>query len=86
MFLLETEDRELLMELLVEQERFETALQVFNERSRLHLEVLQPKMKARGMLEGTTYTSDTIRNVLGNPSCLRCGARQTMPSSRSMRP
>ena len=65
MFLLETEDRELLMELLVEQERFETALQVFNERSRLHLEVLQPKMKARGMLEGTTYTSDTIRNVLG---------------------
>ena len=65
-FLLETDDRELLWKMQVEQERFEATLQAINERSRFHLEVLQPRMEAAGIVEGTEYTEDQIRNALGN--------------------
>ena len=64
-FLLETDDRELLGELLVEQERFEASLQAINERSRYHLEVLQPRMAAARIGEHAEYPTDKIRSVLG---------------------
>lgn len=64
-FLLETEERNFLMEMMVEKERFETALQAMNERSRLHLEVLQPKMAAAEIVEGGDYTVNYITGVLG---------------------
>ena len=64
-FLLETDDRNLLGELLVEQERFEAALQAMNERSRYHLEILQPRMEAARIGEHAEYSTDKIRSVLG---------------------
>jgi len=64
-FLLETEDRNLLGELLVEQERFEAALQAINERSRYHLEILQPRMAAASIGDHAEYPTDQIHQVLG---------------------
>ena len=69
-FLHETDDRELLMEMLVEQERFEAALQALNERSRVHIEVLQPRMVAAGIVEDAKYTADEIHKALGKPFIL----------------
>ena len=40
-FLLETDDRELLLELMIENQRFKTAVQAINDRSRLHLDVVR---------------------------------------------
>ncbi len=48
-FLLEADDRELLFKLLLEQERFDTAVQALNERSRLHREAMQPRLIAGGI-------------------------------------
>ena len=68
-FLLETDARELLMELLIEQDRFEMALQSMNERSRLHLEVLQPRMAEAGIIEGGR--ADDLLRAIGEPLALR---------------
>ena len=65
-FLLETDDRELLFHLLIEQERFETIVQAMNERSRLHLEVVQPKLAAAGIAEGVDYLPSQIIGALGD--------------------
>lgn len=69
-FLLETEYHNLLLELLIEQERFESALQAMNERSRLHLEILQPRMAAGGIMEGVDYSFGKAVEVLGHPFVL----------------
>jgi hypothetical protein len=69
-FLLETEYRGLLMELIIEQERFETAVQAINERSRLHLEVLQPRMASGGIMESVDYPAEKVIEVLSEPLVL----------------
>jgi hypothetical protein len=62
LFLLETSDRELPFRLLVEQQRFDEAVKTLNERSRLHLNVLQPKLVAAGVQEGRDYAPDDLHS------------------------
>ncbi len=70
-FLLETDDRELPFRMLIEQQRFETAVQALNERSRLHLDVLQPMLAAAGIKEGIGYSRANIVKALGEELVLR---------------
>jgi len=70
-FLLETDDRELLFRLLIEQQRFDSAVQTMNERSRLHLEVLQPTMAAAGIREGADYSRAAVAQAIGEELVLR---------------
>jgi hypothetical protein len=70
-FLLETDDRELLFNLLIEQQRFDAALQIMNERSRLHLEVLQPRLATAGIREGEDYSREAVVDAVGNELVVR---------------
>src|SRR5947207_13621495 len=70
-FLLETDDRELSFLLLVEQQRFDAAVQAMNERPRLHLEVVQPRLAAAGIVEGGEYSRKQLVTVLGDDLLLR---------------
>lgn len=70
LFLLETEHHALVMELLVEEQRFAGAISSMQERSRLHLEVLQPKLGAAGIEEKVQYSPEHIRNVIGESLAL----------------
>lgn len=65
LFILETPDRELPFRLLVEQQRFDEAFAALNERSRLHLEVLQPKLIAARIKEGVDHEPDVFVQALG---------------------
>jgi hypothetical protein len=69
-FLLETDDRELPFRILVEQQRFDTAVQALNERSRLHLDVLQPRLAAAGIREGGEYLRTELVGALGDDLAL----------------
>lgn len=71
LFLLETEDRELPFHLMVEQQRFDVAVQAINERSRLHIEVLQPRLAAALIEEGCQYSSAKLTELLGEDLLLR---------------
>ncbi len=64
-FLLETKDRNILMELLIEEERFKAAIQSLNERSKLHIESIQPILAAAGVREKQSYPVDDIKSKLG---------------------
>ena len=66
-FLLETEDRELLLELMIENQRFKTAVQAINERSRLHLDEVQPRLEPAGIREGGQYSESDCLKALGEP-------------------
>jgi len=65
-FLLETTDRELVFRLLIEQERFETAIQAINERSRLHIEEVQPRLVAGSILERSEYSEGQVEAAVGS--------------------
>lgn len=41
------------------------AIQAVNERSRLHLDVVQPCLEAAGISEGIEYSASAVENVLG---------------------
>ncbi|MFC1559055.1 hypothetical protein ACFL39_00505 [Gemmatimonadota bacterium] len=69
-FLIETDHRTILMQLHIQQERFDTTIQALNERSRLHLEVLQPKMAELGIAEFTEYPRNELLTALGEPLVL----------------
>jgi len=51
-FLLETNHRQILGELFIEEERFRSAIQAINERSRIHLHICQPLLERAGVVEG----------------------------------
>lgn len=64
-FLLETEHREILPKLVVEEGRFHSVIQELNERSRLHLKA-QPLLEKAGIVEGGKYTNEELEAALGN--------------------
>ncbi|MBI3609231.1 MAG: hypothetical protein HY204_00845 [Nitrospirae bacterium] len=64
-FLLETEYRQILMQLLIEESRFHAAIQLLNERSKLHLREVQPLLKRAGIVEGVEYSKEQIEAALG---------------------
>ena len=65
-FLLETDDRNLLGELVTEEARYQSALDAINERSRLHREEVQPLLERAGIVEGGDYSLAQIEKALGN--------------------
>ena len=65
-FLLETDDNNLLVELVIEEESFLTALDAINERSRLHREEIQPLLEKAGIVQSCNYSIVNIENALGN--------------------
>src|SRR5688572_7178097 len=64
-FLLETDDRAIVFGLLIEEQRFETARQAVNERSRLHIDKVQPRLAAGGIREKTEGTLKELVGALG---------------------
>ena len=66
-FLLETNERQLLFELLVEQQRFNLAMQAINERSRIHIDKIQPRLVAAGMREKFEYLDSEWIEAMGEP-------------------
>jgi len=64
-FLLETKERNLLAEIIVEERRYHTAIQSINERSTLHREEIQPLLEKAGIKQGGTYSMAEIENALG---------------------
>lgn len=71
LFLLETDDRDLPFLLMLEERRFETAIQAVNERSRAHINELQPRLTEADVKEGTTWTIDSLTERLGEGLVLR---------------
>ncbi len=65
-FLLETDERNILGELVTEEARYRSALQAINERSRIHREEVQPLLERAGIVEGGDYSLAQIENALGN--------------------
>ena len=65
-FLLETEDKTLLSELVMESERYHSAIGTYNERSRIHREEVQPILERAGFVQGGTYSSEEIKTILGD--------------------
>lgn len=65
-FLLETDDRNLLAELVVEAGRYHTAMGAFNERSRIHREEVQPLLERAGIVQGGHYSHEQIEGAIGN--------------------
>ena len=65
-FLLETDDRNLLGALMVEEARYQSALDAINERSRLHRQEVQPLLERAGFVQGGNYSFAQIEEALGN--------------------
>ena len=56
---------------MLEDNRFETAVQAVNERPRAHINELQPRLAAAGIKERTSYTTDELSQRLGEELVLR---------------
>lgn len=65
-FLLETEDKTLLSELVMESDRYHSAIGTYNERSRIHREDVQTVLERAGFVQGGTYSSEEIKTLLGD--------------------
>lgn len=65
-FLLETDDRNLLGELVTEDSRFQSALDAINMRSQCHRQEIQPVLDRAGFVEGGNYSISQIEQALGN--------------------
>lgn len=65
-FLLQTDHRELLSELTIEEARFQQTINAVNRRSHLHLKEIQPLLEKAGFIEGNNYTISFIRDALGD--------------------
>ncbi|MFH1235844.1 MAG: hypothetical protein V1685_02810 [Parcubacteria group bacterium] len=64
-FLLESEEPNLLTELLMEEDRFFEAMKTINERSKKHSNELQPKLAALGIKEDTYCPAAELEKALG---------------------
>lgn len=64
-FLLEIEDRNLLGEIVVEEERYRNTIEAINMRSELHIREVQPRLEAAGIVQGGDYSFEHIEKILG---------------------
>ena len=64
-FLLGTDDRDLLGEIMAEEERYRSAIDAINERSLLHIREAQPLLERAGFVAGGEYSFDQIEAMLG---------------------
>lgn len=53
-FLLDTADKNLLGEVMIEEERYRSAIEAINMRSRLHMSEVQPKLESAGFVIGAS--------------------------------
>ncbi len=65
-FLLETKERNLLGEIIVEESRYLTAIQSINERSTLHRNEIQPLLERAGFPERGLFSLEQIEQALGS--------------------
>jgi hypothetical protein len=65
-FLLETDERNILGEVVIEELRYLSAVQSINERSRIHREEVQPLLERAGVVEGGDYSLHQLENALGD--------------------
>jgi len=65
-FLLESDDGNLLPELVNESNKYHTAIGAFDERSRIHREEVQPLLDRSGFREGANYSNEQIRTAIGD--------------------
>jgi len=65
-FLLETKERNLLGEIIVEERRYITAVQLINERSTLHRNEIQPLLERAGFQERGMFSLNQIEQALGS--------------------
>lgn len=64
-FLLETVDMNLLAEVIIEEERYRSAIDAINLRSQLHLHEVQPLLEHNGFVQGGNYSFAEIEGMLG---------------------
>jgi hypothetical protein len=64
-FLLDTDDRNLLGELMVEQDRYGRSLDAINHRSRMHLLNAQPLLERAGVTQDGMYSIEQFQEALG---------------------
>lgn len=64
-FLLETEERNLLAEIIVEERKYVTTIHAINERSTLHRNEIQPLLETAGVKQGGTYSLEQLEQALG---------------------
>lgn len=64
-FFLGTSQQRVVLDLILEENRYREAIKTINERSRHLLAVVQPKLSAAGLKAGTPYSEREIRDALG---------------------
>lgn len=64
-FLLETDDSNLLGEIMIEEDRYRSAIEAINIRSHLHIHEVQPLLERAGIVQGGNYTFAQIEVILG---------------------
>lgn len=64
-FLLQTKERNLLGEILIEERRYQTAIESIKERSNLHRNEIQPLLEQSGVMQGRLCTIEEIEKALG---------------------
>lgn len=65
-FLLDTDDRNLLGELVTEEARYQSVLDAISERTRFHRQEVQPALDRAGFIQGGNYSVSQIEQSLGN--------------------
>lgn len=63
--LLTTEHSAVVMDLFIQQQRYEEAIRLINYRSQLHMDSVQPALEKAGFDPDTKYTLGQFRNALG---------------------
>jgi len=64
-FVIDKKDTELLMEILVQEERFKNLVRAINYRSKYHAEVIQPLLEEGGFREGEPFLIADLEQHLG---------------------
>jgi hypothetical protein len=75
-FLLSTKHKQLVLDLFIEQQRFEAAIKSINYRSELHIQQVQPALSRAGIKEGVDYPGEAFVKALG-PLLHKTMQRQT---------
>ncbi len=65
-FLLTPKHQQVLMDLVLEENRYREAIKSINTRSRHHFEIVQPKLARAGVKEGEEYTGVQFKAALGD--------------------
>lgn len=65
-FLLDSGEPQMLFDLLLEDDKFKTTIQIVNARSKLHWERVQPKLEEAGIEQGIDYPVSRYKTAIGD--------------------